>query len=83
MKTWLSNLASEFVEGLADGFLILQGGTTAAAAFVSNPEQAQQLMRVLTPQQVGITMLLTGAYYVASFVKKNPPPFGQPANPKP
>lgn len=78
MKNWLCDLASEFCEGLADGFLIPSGGATATAAVGGlTPEQVQALLGALSLKAIGTTMLITGCYYMASFVKKNKPPFGQ------
>jgi len=76
LKSWLSAVAAEFVEGLADGFIIVAGGAQTAQAATGN-------LRVLTPQELLISMLLAGAWYVAAFVKKNPPPFGQVQIPNP
>lgn len=70
MRKWLCNLASEFFEGLADGTLILFGGSAVAQY------SAESLPRV-PPMQALCTVLLAGIWYVAAFIKKNPPPFGQ------
>ncbi len=70
LKTWLCAVASEFIEGLADGFIIVAGGTQAAQIATAN-------VRALTPQELVSSILLAGVWYVAAFVKKNPPPFGQ------
>lgn len=76
MKKWLCSLASEFLEGLADGTLILFGGSAVAQY------GAETLPRV-PPMQALCTVLLAGVWYVAAFIKKNPPPFGEVAAPAP
>lgn len=68
MKKWLCNIASEFVEGLADGFLILFGGASVAQFSTELPR--------IPPVQALCSVLLAGVWYVASYIKKNPPPFG-------
>jgi len=77
LKNWLCSIASEFVEGIADGFIIVSGGAQTFAAMSADKVSA------LTLQQLGYSMLLAGAWYVAAFVKKNPPPFGQSADTPP
>jgi hypothetical protein len=74
IKAWLCDAAAEFVEGLADGFIIVSGG--AQAAQITSAQ-----VRGLTLEELGISMLLAGCWYVAAFVKKNKPPFGQTSTP--
>jgi hypothetical protein len=69
-KLWICAVASEFVEGLADGFIIVAGGAQTAQAVTAS-------VRALTPQELASSILVAGIWYVAAFVKKNPPPFGQ------
>jgi hypothetical protein len=76
LKSWLCSVASEFVEGIADGFIIVAGGAQAAQVATAN-------VRALTPQELVGSILIAGVWYVAAFVKKNPPPFGQDAAPVP
>lgn len=75
MKKWLCNIASEFVEGLADGFLILFGGASVAQFSTELPR--------IPPVQALCSVALAGVWYVASYIKKNPPPFAQAAEPVP
>ena len=70
LSRWLCACASEFVEGLADGFIIVAGGAQAAAA-------ATSAVRAVSPTEIACSILVAGLWYVAAYVKKNPPPFGQ------
>ena len=69
LKDWLCAVAAEFVEGLADGFIIVSGGAQAA-------QVASDAVRALTPQELVSSIFIAAIWYVAAFVKKNPPPFG-------
>jgi len=68
MKKWFCSVATEFVEGCADGFLVTSGGASVATAVAQ--------AAAVSPLQLLCSVLLCGVWYVASFVKKNPPPFG-------
>jgi hypothetical protein len=70
LKIWFCAAAAEFSEGLADGFIIVAGGSQAA-------QIATDKIRAVSPQELLSSILLAGIWYVAAFVKKNPPPFGQ------
>lgn len=74
LKSWLCSAASEFVEGLADGFIIVSGGAQAA-------QLATTQVRALSLEEIGASILIAGVWYVAAFIKKSPPPFGQSAEP--
>lgn len=77
LKSWLCDAAAEFVEGVADAFIVVSGGATAV-------QIASDKLQALTPLQLGYSMLISGCWYVAAFVKKNKPPFGKnAANPNP
>lgn len=69
---WLCAVATEFVEGLADGFIIAAGG-----AQVAQISSATSTIRALTLGELAGSIFIAGVWYVAAFIKKNPPPFGQ------
>lgn len=66
-KVWFIGLASEFIEGACDAFLIAAGGSTAGQML--NAE-----IPSMTPQQLGLSVLLGGTIYLASQLKKHPLP---------
>jgi len=70
LSIWLCAVASEFVEGVADAFLVVSGG-------VSLSQTMPEALPTLTHTQLLSSILLGGAWYAASFIKKTPPPFGQ------
>jgi len=51
LSRWLCACASEFVEGLADGFIIVAGGAQAAAA-------ATSAVRAVSPQEIACSNTL-------------------------
>lgn len=65
---WIQGMTGQFIEGAADAFIIVMGGSTASAVISKSP------VLPMTVNQVGTSILLGGLLYLATFLKKNPLP---------
>lgn len=71
---WANGLLAEFIEGASDSFLIVMGGSAIA-------QTGAAALPPVTPQQLGLSVLLGGAIYAASYLKKTPLPSALPPTP--
>lgn len=71
---WFNELAAQFIEGASDAFLIVMGGSAIA-------QTGAITMPPVSLQQVGLSVLLGGAIYAASYLKKTPLPSALPPTP--
>ena len=68
---WANAAVSEFIEGASDSFLIVVGGNAVA-------QTSAATLPAVTLKQLVLSVLLGGAIYIASFLKKNPTPASMP-----
>lgn len=73
---WWNELVSQFIEGAADAFKMVLGGSIGAQA-------ADITTTGVSLKQLGISMLIGGGLYVADFIKKKPLPTVSLAQPVP
>jgi hypothetical protein len=76
LKIWAMAILSEFIEGFADGFLIVSGGAAVS-------QTGAITLPTATPAQLLYSSLLGGAWYAAAYIKKNPRPASDPTEPAP
>lgn len=69
---WANAALSQFIEGASDSFLIVVGGNTIA-------QTGATALPAVTLKQLVLSVLLGGAIYLASFLKKTPTPSSMPA----
>ena len=68
---WANELAAQFIEGASDSFLIVMGGSAIA-------QTGAIALPSVTPKQLGLSVLLGGLIYAASYLKKTPLPSALP-----